>query len=802
LIEGYSLLISHWIFYIKMIFISDLNFYSMIIIIDIENQQLEAPMTNKLHPQAALICSKLTLTEKILLCNGKNFWQTMDIKRLNIPSLTMTDGPHGVRQLSDYDKLDTLKAIPSTCFPPAVTTACSFDPSILELMGYAIGSEAKANGINILLGPGMNIKRDPRCGRNFEYFSEDPLLTAKLATGMVLGIQKSGVSATIKHYLGNNQEAYRMTSNSIIDQRALNEIYLKAFIKTIKESNPDAIMTAYNKVNGKYVGEHDFLLQQTLRRKLNYQGLVMTDWGAINDPVASISQGLDLVMPVCTDYFYKTVKVAVQNGQLSEDTLDQSVIRILSAVLNINTDTVNCNPQEHHQLVRKIARESAVLLENDGILPISKDQSITLVGTMAKKPRFQGSGSSKVTPTQVTTLYDVLSPLKMQYHDGNLEDPSQLKEMVLNSYLTILTVGLPESYESEGFDRTHLNLPDSDYKLIEYLQSLTNHLIVIIMSGGAVNLNFTPPNALLQMHLTGQNNGDAIYDLLFGDYSPCGKLAETYPINLKDVPSYGSFATQEVQYQESVYVGYRYYVSKQQLVRYPFGYGLTYSSFKYEQLTISKEILKPNETIDITFILTNTGKYQAAEIVQLYTAPPALDLNLPSLELRNFTKIMLSPMKQKSVTLSIDYQDLSYYNSTNDAWEVLQGKYSFIIGASSEDLKLEAFVMVLGEEPPQHLFDNDHELNKTNNSINQQVTESLPKYHLNSLLGDLQHTLIGKIIYKMATMTATNTFNEDNQEATKQMISQMPIRAILLFANGMIKLKWINTWLNYLNKHQ
>jgi len=764
--------------------------------------------------QARLLCSQLTIDEKLKLCSGKNYWQTVAVNRLNIPSITMADGPHGIRRQKNFNKMELITSIPSTCFPPAVTAACTFDTELLYQMGKALGTEARNQQVNLVLGPGINIKRDPRCGRNFEYFSEDPVVTSTLASAMIKGIQSVGVGSTVKHYLGNNQENFRMTSNSIIDERALNEIYLKVFIDTIKVSQPWAVMTSYNMVNDYYTGEHPYLLKETLRSKLGYTGLVMTDWGAMNDPIASINNGLDLEMPSSSKYSYRQLKEALKQKKLDLNQLDNSVTHVIALALAVNNEPTECDYQAHHELARQIAREGAVLLENDGILPLRKSDSIALIGTMAKHPRIQGAGSSKVTPTHVTTIFETFhqQQLNFIYSDGMFsraqdnDKTAEMDEIVKNANTTIVVIGLPEADESEGFDREHLNLPETTYQLVDHLSKITDRLVVVMMCGGVVNPGFNQtPNAILQMHLSGQNNGSAVFDLLFGDYSPCGKLAETYPLQLEDVPTFGNFGHLHPQYLESIHVGYRYYTSNAVPVRYPFGHGLTYTKFLYHDLKINNSILSEQQPVSITCSITNIGDMIAKEVVQLYITQINPTIDRPALELKHFQKIELAPQSTKEVHFLITTLDLAYYNTTVHEWQTKAGDYEIIIASSSQDHRLSCILTVFDESNTANEANTiqQHSITpvfKDTISSDQDGKKKNKTLTNNSPLADVQHTMVGRLVFRIASRAASASFNKSNKDAIDKMLLQMPLRAFVMYSNGLISHRLLERWINHINK--
>ena len=581
------------------------------------------------------IIEKMSLEEKIALCSGADFWHTKALEKLGIPSILMTDGPHGLRKIT-ADSANQVKEIShsATCFPTASLTACSWDKTLLEEMGQALGEEALQEGISIILGPGVNIQRNPLCGRNFEYFSEDPLLAGEMAVGWITGVQSKGIGTSLKHFAGNNQENLRLLSDSLIDERALREIYLPAFEKAVKDAKPATVMCAYNKLNGIYCSDNAYLLRDILRQGWGFEGVIVSDWGAMNNRVEAFKAGLDLEMPGGSGVNDAEAVAAVRSGELPESILDESVERILELVLRtsiVKNAGRTYDAAAHHQLARKIAANSAVLLKNeDNILPVSAQQKIAVIGAMARSPRYQGAGSSIVNPTQISSAMDGFTEhgLNVTYFPGYVlngpDRPDLIEQAVAGAKdhdLAIIFAGLPENYESEGYDRTSLALPPGHNQLIERVAAAQPNTVIVLSGGAPVEMPWEASvKAILNMLLAGQAGGLAVADLLTGKVNPSGKLAATYPLQYSDVPSAGYYEAggKQAQYRESIYVGYRYYDKAKKAVLFPFGHGLSYTSFEYRDLALSQPEIQAGERLVVSVTVRNSGERDGAEVVQLY----------------------------------------------------------------------------------------------------------------------------------------------------------------------------------------
>lgn len=644
------------------------------------------------------ILAKMTLEEKISLCNGTDFWHSRAFEKYGIPFITMSDGPHGLRvQKGDADMLGVNVSEPATCFPTAVASGASWDRGLLKEEGKAIGEEGLAYGVDVVLGPGVNIKRDPRCGRNFEYFSEDPFLAGEMGTAWVQGAESTGIGTSLKHFAANSQEFKRFNGNSQMDERTLREIYLPAFETTVKKAQPATVMCAYPMLNGVHCSDNKKLLNDILRDEWGFEGLVVTDWGALCDRVKAMEAGCDLSMPGGSDYMEDRVAAAVREGTLPESAVDACAARVIRLALRSqeNKKEQPFDMEAHNGTAEKVAAGGAVLLKNeDNILPLKKED-IVLIGDMAQNMRYQGSGSSHINPTKLTSLRDVLPDVPFAAccsADGEVTDESLSGAVRLaeNAKTAVICAGLPDIYESEGFDREDLRMPAGHVRMIEAVAAVNPNTVVVLFCGCAVEVPWIDKvKAVLYMGLPGQSGGQAAGDILMGKVNPSGKLTETWPLKLSDVPSYETFGKKYTHYSEGLYVGYRYYQKAGVPVRFPFGYGLSYTSFEYSDFKADKHHAAAK--------ITNTGNTAGAEIVQLYVKAPQDGLYRPVRELKGFAKVFLEPGETKEV--SFDLNERSYAVWT-DGWKVPSGTYGIEIGTSSEDIRMTADITVEGEEMP------------------------------------------------------------------------------------------------------
>ena len=660
------------------------------------------------HPE---ILQKLSLEQKCALLSGKNTWQTQDYPKQGVPAIWLSDGPNGLRkQAGAADHLGLNPSVPATCFPTAATMANSWDPELGEEVGRALGEETAANRVNVLLGPGLNVKRSPLCGRSFEYFSEDPYLSGKMAAAYVRGIQENGIAACPKHFAVNSQELRRMASNSVLDERTLRELYLTAFEIVVKEAHPKSIMSAYNKVNDTYANENHHLLVDILRKEWGFDGAVVTDWGGSNDHVEGVKNGSTLEMPSPGLGGARKLLKAVAEGSLTEQEIDLRVDELLDLVLS-TTAAMEKAPRSfdekaHHELAQRAAAESIVLLKNEGgILPLKHSKKIALIGDFALAPRYQGAGSSMVNPTKVNSLKEAMEAAELDmvgycagYERSGKPNQAYLDEAVSQAKMAdvvILCIGLDESSESEGLDRTHIGIPAVQKQLLDAVTAVNPNVVAVVSAGSVIETDWVEKcKAVVHGYLGGQAGASAMLEVLTGWQNPCGKLAETIPLCYEDTPAAQYFPgkKQNAEYREGLYVGYRYYETANKAVRYPFGYGLSYTTFAYSDLKVNAE--------NVTFTLTNTGSCAGAEIAQLYVTKPDATVFRPAKELKGFTKVFLKAGESKTVTIPLDDKTFRYWNVATDSWEVEGGRYQLLVGANVQDICLTADITLPGTGAP------------------------------------------------------------------------------------------------------
>ena len=657
------------------------------------------------------IIAKLSLEQKCALLSGKNTWQTQEYPKQGVPAAWLSDGPNGLRkQAGAADHLGLNPSVPATCFPTAATMANSWDPALGEEVGRALGEETAANRVNVLLGPGLNLKRSPLCGRSFEYFSEDPYLSGKMAAAYVRGIQENGIAACPKHFAVNSQELRRMASNSVLDERTLRELYLTAFEIVVKEAHPKSIMSAYNKVNDIYANENHHLLVDILRKEWGFDGAVVTDWGGSNDHVEGVKNGSTLEMPSPGLGGARKLLKAVAEGNLTEQEIDLRVDELLELVLS-TTAAMEKAPRSfdekaHHELAQRAAAESIVLLKNeDAILPLKHGKKVTLIGDFALTPRYQGAGSSMVNPTKVDSLKDAMEAAELEmigycagYERSGKPNKAYLDEAVSQAKMAdvvILCIGLDESSESEGLDRTHICIPAVQKEVLNAVTAVNPNVVAVVSAGSVIETDWAAKcKAVVHGYLGGQAGAGAMMEVLTGWQNPCGKLAETIPLRYEDTPAARYFPgrKQNAEYREGLYVGYRYYETANKAVRYPFGYGLSYTTFAYSDLKVNAE--------KVTFTLTNTGSVAGAEIAQLYVAKPDAAVFRPAKELKGFAKVFLKAGESKTVTIPLDDKTFRYWNVATDRWEVEGGSYQLLVGANVQDIRLTAEIALPGTGAP------------------------------------------------------------------------------------------------------
>jgi beta-glucosidase len=649
------------------------------------------------------ILAKMTLEEKAGLCTGATSWTTTPVERLGVPEMIVSDGPHGVRRVPDAQAI-MQESLPATCFPTASCTASTWDVDLIRKMGEALAEECIALNVDVLLGPGANMKRSPLGGRNFEYFSEDPYLAGELAASLINGIQSRGVGTSLKHFAANNQEYQRFIISSEVDERTLREIYLPAFEKAVKQAKPWTVMCSYNKLNGIFASEHYHLLTEILKNEWGFEGLVVSDWGAVRDRVAALIGGLDLEMPGPQEQRVKAVVDAVRSGKLDEALLDESVRRILNVVFKAQQTPKSgtFDVDAHHELARKIAAEGLVLLKNNGLLPLKNHQHIAVIGRSAEIAHFQGGGSSHINPTRVAVPFNELKvragATEWTYAEGYPTDNSfrqdlidEAVSLVQHADVAVLYLALPTFKESEGYDRSDLDLTDQQVALIKAVSKVQPNTVVVLNNGAPVAMDawIDDVAAVLEGWMMGQAGGMAIADVLFGKVNPCGKLAETFPIKLVDTPAYLNWpgGAGKVHYGEGLFIGYRYYDAKKMPVLFPFGYGLSYTTFAYSNAKVSKKIFKDTDGVTITVDVTNTGKVVGKEIVQVYVHDHLSRLVRPEKELKGFAKVELQPGETKSVSIHLDFRAFAYYHPKYKQWISEDGEFDLLIAASAADIR-------------------------------------------------------------------------------------------------------------------
>ncbi len=732
------------------------------------------------------LIGKMTLEEKAAFCSGADFWHTEGLERLGIPASMVSDGPHGLRKQDEKaDHLGVNESIKAVCFPAGCGTAASFNRELLVEMGRVLGKECQAEGVSVILGPAVNIKRSPLCGRNFEYYSEDPLVASEMAGALVEGIQSQNVGTSIKHFLANNQETRRMTASSQIDERTLREIYLAAFEGAVTKKKPWTVMCSYNKINGVYAAENKKYLTDVLRGEWGFDGYVMSDWGAVNDRVADLKAGLDLEMPSSMGLNDKLIVEAVKNGTLEEGVVDRAVERILNIVYRFeeNRDkNAIFDRDKDHEAARRVAEESMVLLKNeDNLLPLSEERKVAFIGRFAEKPRYQGGGSSHINSHKVTSALDASAGNdNIIYAQGYGVEKDETDEALLaeavkaaaEAEAAVIFAGLPDSFESEGFDRSHMALPACQNRLIEEVAKVQPNVVVVLHNGSPVEMPWiSKVKGVLESYLGGQAVGSAQYDILFGKVNPSGKLPETFPVKLEDNPSYLNFPGEKdlVEYREGVFVGYRYYDKKKMEVLFPFGYGLSYTTFSYTNLKLDSRRIKDTEGLTVSVEVTNTGSRAGKEVVQLYVADKESTVMRPVKELRDFAKVELQPGETKTVTFTLGKRAFAYYSTQIHDWHVESGEFTVMIGKSSRNVVLQEDVYV-------------------------ESTVTIPvHYTTDSTFGDvMENPKAAQIVKGLMSQNMLGGSDEGGSvtseaisgEMIEAMMRYMPLRGVLSFAGG------------------
>ncbi|MDD6143665.1 MAG: glycoside hydrolase family 3 C-terminal domain-containing protein [bacterium] len=748
------------------------------------------------------LISEMTLEEKASLLSGLDFWHTKPVERLGIPSVMVSDGPHGLRKQSDQaDHLGVNESIKAVCMPTACATAASFDRDMLRQIGEAVGDACQHEKVAVDLGPAVNIKRSPLCGRNFEYFSEDPYLAAELSTSLIKGIQSRNIGVSVKHFAANSQEHRRMSSDSVVDERTLREIYYPAFESAVKDGKAWTVMCSYNRLNGEYASQHRGLLTDLLRGEWGFDGYVVSDWGAVSDRVKGVHAGLDLEMPASGGTNDQRVVEAVRAGELDEKDVDLAVERILTVHKrywdNAKPDTP-WDMEAQHELARQLAAECMVLLKNeDGVLPIAQDETVAVIGRFAKVPRYQGGGSSHINSFKVESLLDALEGNeKITYAQGYdivTEEPdealiAEAVEAAKKADKAVIVAGLPDSFESEGYDRTHMRMPACQVALIERVAAVNPNTIVVLYNGSPVEMPWIGcVKAVVEGYLGGQAVGGATKLVLWGDVNPCGRLPESFPIKLEHNPSYLTYGGEgdTAIYSEGVFVGYRYYDRKCMDVLFPFGYGLSYTSYEYSNLTVSADSIRDTDTLNVTVDVTNTGKLPGKEVMQLYVGDCESSVFRPVRELKGFEKVALQPGETKTVSFTLGKRAFAYWNAALHDWHVESGAFTIEIGRSSRDIAL-------------------------SKTINVESTVEVPAHFtVNSIFADFMKSpkamaVLAPIVEEMAHGMGMGGDSETAQSAissemVEAMVRYMPLRSVASFSGGKLGYKELSALVDMIN---
>ena len=762
------------------------------------------------------IIKSLSLEQKCALLSGGTVFTTRALPGKGIPAITLSDGPNGVRkQAGAADHLGLNPSVPATCFPTSATVANSWDPELGEAVGAAMGEEAAAQGVSVLLGPGLNIKRSPLCGRNFEYFSEDPYLAGKMAAAYVRGIQKNGIAACPKHFAVNSQELRRMASDSIVDERTLREIYLTGFEIAVKEGHPRSIMSSYNLVNGTYANENKHLLMEILRGEWGFDGAVITDWGGSNDHALGVKNGSTLEMPAPGGDSVRELLAAVKSGKISESDIDARLSELLPLVFDTKA-ALDAAPREfdaaaHHALARRAAEESLVLLKNEGsLLPLAAGSKVAVIGDFAKNPRYQGAGSSMVNSTQVDVLLDKLIDSELNvigYQQGfdrhGKPDAALQKsacELATQADTVVLCMGLDEIAESEGLDRSNLRLAQNQVDLLQAVAAVNPKIVVVLYSGSVVETPWLDNcQALLYAALGGQAGAGAVADALTGKVNPCGKLAETWPLAYADVPSAADFATRRktVEYREGLYIGYRYFTTAEKAVRFPFGYGMSYTTFAYSDMAADEQ--------GVSLTVTNTGSVAGTEIVQLYVAKKNSELFRPAKELKGFARVTLAPGEKQRITIMLDDKAFRFWNVKANRWEIEGGEYELLVGASVEDIRLCEKISVHGTATVHPYEDVDLDCYYKGNVLSvsdadfekllgHPIPDGKTKIDRNLTLGELNHARspLGWLVWLVLTILLDVSYKRGKPDLNILFQYNMPLRALAKMTNGAISMGMVD----------
>lgn len=776
------------------------------------------------------IVQNMTLEEKCYLLSGKDFWQTRSVERLNIPSISLSDGPHGVRrQEGAADQLGLNASIPATCYPTAATVANSWDEALAREMAQSLGEEAVSQEVNVLLGPGLNIKRSPLCGRNFEYFSEDPYLAGKMAAAYVLGIQKAGASACPKHFAANSQELRRMASDSVVDERTLREIYLTGFEIAVREAHPKSIMSSYNRINGEYANENKHLLRDILVDEWGFDGFVVSDWGGSNDHVKGVENGSHLEMPTTGGDSDEELIRAVKSGKISEAAVDERVEELVNVIMQLAPVTQTAKGKKfdveaHHEMAQKAAEGSIVLLKNDEkLLPLKKGAKVAVIGDFAQKPRYQGAGSSVVNPTKLVSTLDVIKDFDLDMigfaagyvrtGEANDEMKAEAVRLAKDAETVLLYVGLDEVSEAEGLDRSNMKLGKNQEDLIKALLEVNKNIVVVLSAGSPIEMPWAEKvPAIIHGYLSGQAGAGAMLKAVTGHINPNGKLAESYPFKYEDTPAYNYFPSKErsSEYREGLYVGYRYYTTAKVPVRYPFGYGLSYTSFTYSEMSATDKA--------VTFTIQNTGERDGAEVAQVYVSAKAGEVFRPALELKGFAKVFLKAGEKKTVTVSLDDKAFRYFNVKTNKWEVEGGDYEILVGASCMDIRLSKVVSVKGSSGANPYdkvkladYYSGNVLNVTDAEFEELLGHAIPegKWRTDGLL-DVNDAICqmyyakswpARLVWKIMTNIKNKSEAKGKADLNILFIYNMPFRGIGKMTGGMCSQEMVGGIMKIVNGH-
>ena len=739
------------------------------------------------------LVAQMTLEEKAGLCSGLDFWQTKGVERLGIPSVRVSDGPHGLRkQDGESDHLGMNESIQAVCFPAGCAIASSFDREAAQMLGEALGKECQAEDVSVILGPAMNIKRSPLCGRNFEYYSEDPLVSTELGTAYIQGVQSRNVGTSPKHFMANNQEYHRMTSNSVMNERTMREIYLAAFEGAVRRAKPWTVMNSYNKLNGTYLCENKEMLTDILRKEWGFDGFVMTDWGAMNDRVQALKAGCNLEMPYSGGGTDAEIIAAVKSEELEESILDRSCEEFLNIVFRYaknRDETAVFDRKKDHELARKLEEECIVLLKNEGnLLPIKEHTRTAFIGKYAKEPRYQGGGSSHINSTHVESAWEMAPDKEYVTYAKGFDDRedavdekllAEAVETAKNAEMAVIFAGLPDNFESEGYDRKHLGMPNCQNRLIEEIAKVQENTVVVLHNGAPVEMPWiNDVKAVLEVYLGGQAVGGAAVNVLYGKTNPSGRLPETFPVRLQDTPCYLTYGGEQdtSEYTEGVFVGYRYYTSRDMKVLFPFGHGLSYTAFDYSSLTVSRDAIRESEGLQVTVDVTNTGSMAGKEVVQLYVAAKDSKAIRPVRELRAFDKIALQPGETKTVSFMLDARAFSYWNMEIHDWYAETGNYEIQIGRSAEEMILTKEIRVESEKAIPKVF-----------TLNSTMGEIMADPKGKAILEQAMGAMMGNSQAAEMADQAKGDSSVINDEMLAATMEAMPLRQMLSFIPGMQK---------------